>query len=70
MEVLLRLAPEIRLGKLRALIRPLGLLADQDDPPVEALLAERGRGTCPGEARTDDDMGLGPHLRPPSRDIG
>ncbi len=70
MEVLLRLAPEICLGQLRAFVGPLGLLTDEDDPAIETILAERGRGTRPGEARTDDDMGLGPHLRPPSRDIG
>src|SRR5204862_6033340 len=63
------LAPQVVLGERRALIRTLGLLADQDDAPVEALASQGFGGLRSGEARSRDDEGApfphgpGPLLR-------
>jgi hypothetical protein len=42
------LPAQVLLRQRRALIRLLGLVADQHDPPVEALLAQRFRRLGPG----------------------
>ena len=52
---------EVALRERRPLVGPLVLLADEDDPTVEALLAERRRRGRAGEARTHD------HERPGGR---
>ncbi len=52
------LAAQEVLGERRALVRALGLGADEHDAAVEALLAQRRGGGVAGEARADDDEGL------------
>ncbi len=45
------LAQQVVLRQRRPLVRPFGLLADQDERAVEPLLAQRLRGLGPGQAR-------------------
>ena len=47
-------AAQIVLRERRAIVRQLRLRAHQHHPPVEALLAQRGRRRLAGEARADD----------------
>jgi len=50
----LGLAAEVLLGQRRALVGPLGLGADQDDPPVEAAVAQLLSRLGAGQAGADD----------------
>src|SRR5918995_932 len=52
------LAAQVLLRKRRPLVGKVKFLADEDDPPLVALLAQRHRGRRPGEARADDDIRL------------
>ena len=55
---LLALAAQILLGERRALVRSLGLVADQDQAAIEALLAQGLGGHGAGQAGPDDDEPL------------
>ena len=48
------LPAQVVLGQRRALVGSLGLCADQHQPAVEALIAQRLRGAGAGEAGADD----------------
>jgi hypothetical protein len=52
------LAAQILLGQHGTLVGPLGLLADQHHPAVEALGAQRLGGLGSGQACADDDKRL------------
>ena len=54
-----RLAPQVLLGQGRPVVGQIGLVADEDDAPVEALLPQGTRGVGAGKAGTDDDVGRG-----------
>jgi hypothetical protein len=52
------LAAQVILRQRRALVGPLALGSDEDDPPVETLLAKRLGGLRAGQAGADDDVSL------------
>ena len=49
------LALQVVLGQRRPLVGTVGSVTDQDDPAVEALLAQGLRGHGAGQAAADDD---------------
>src|SRR3954471_2831568 len=57
--IALGLAPQVVLGERGSLVGQLGLLADEDDPALEALRAQRLGGLGAGKRGADDQMGLG-----------
>jgi hypothetical protein len=53
------LAPQVVLRERRALVWPLGLIAEQDQATIVPLVAQGFGGLCAGQPGADDGDGLG-----------